>query len=61
MLLMPLLILASFSGSVRAVFAETAQTTVSIHINLHDITSMAKQLADHIGKDFSLLYDSHQK
>ena len=46
----------SLSGSVRVVFAGAAKKTVSIHINLHDITSMAKQLADHIGKDFSSLF-----
>ena len=46
----------SFSGSVRAVFAGAAETTVSLNINLHDITSMAKQLADHIGGGFSLLF-----
>ena len=45
-----------FSGSVRAVFTGAAETTVSININLHDITSMANQLADHIGKDFSSLF-----
>jgi hypothetical protein len=46
----------SFSGSVRAVFAGAAETTVSISINLHDITSMAKQLADHIGSGFSSIF-----
>ncbi len=46
----------SFSGSVRAVFAGAAETTVSININQHDITSMAKQLADHIGNTFSSLF-----
>ena len=46
----------SFSGSVRARFAGAAQITVSININLHDITSMAKQLADHIGTGFSSLF-----
>ena len=46
----------SFSGSVRAVFAGAAEATVSLNINLHDITSMAKQLADHIGNGFSSLF-----
>ena len=46
----------SFSGSVRAVFAGAVETTVSININLHDITSMAKQLVDHIGSGFSSLF-----
>ena len=46
----------SFSGSVRAVFAGAAETTISLNINLHDITSMAKQLADHIGDGFSSLF-----
>ena len=46
----------SFSGSVRAVFAGAAEVTVSININLHDITSMAKQLADRIGNSFSSLF-----
>ena len=46
----------SFSGSVRAVFAGAAETTVSININLHDIISMAKQLADHIGSEFSSIF-----
>ena len=46
----------SFSGSVRAVFAGAAEATVSLNINLHDITSMAKELADHIGNGFSSLF-----
>ena len=46
----------SFSGSVRAVFAGAAEATVSININLHDIASMARQLADHIGNAFSSLF-----
>ena len=46
----------SFSGSVRAVFAGAAETTVSININLRDITSIAKQLADHIGSGFSSIF-----
>ena len=46
----------SFSGSVRAKFAGAARITVSVNINLHDITSMAKQLADHIGNGFSSLF-----
>ena len=46
----------AFSGSVRAVFAGAAETTVSLNINLHDITSMAKELADHIGNGFSSLF-----
>ena len=46
----------SFSGSVRAVFAGAAETTVSINIDLRDITSMARQLADHIGDAFSSLF-----
>ena len=46
----------SFSGSVRAVFAGAAETTVSININIRDIKSMAKQLADHIRNGFSSLF-----
>ena len=46
----------AFSGSVRAVFAGAAETTVSLNINLRDITSMAKQLADRIGNEFSSLF-----
>lgn len=46
----------SFSGSVRAVFAGAAEATVSFNINLYDITSMARQLADHIGSGFSSLF-----
>ena len=46
----------SFSGSVRAVFAGAAETTVSININLYDITSMVKQLVDQIGDGLSSLF-----
>ena len=46
----------SFSGSVRAVFVGAAEVTVSFNINLFDITSMATQLADHIGSGFSSLF-----
>ena len=46
----------SFSGSVRAVFAGAAEATVSFNINLYDITSMARQLADNIGSGFSSLF-----
>ena len=46
----------SFSGSVRAVFAGAAETTVSLDVNLYDITSMARQLAEHIGSGFSSLF-----
>ena len=46
----------SFSGSVTAVFAGATETTVSLNVNLHDVTSMAKQLADHIGDAFSSLF-----
>ena len=46
----------SFSGSVSAVFAGAAETTVSININLHDITSNGKQFADYIGSEFSSLF-----
>ena len=46
----------SFSGSVRAKFAGVTEVTVHLHINLHDIKSMAKQLANHIGKGFSSLF-----
>ena len=46
----------SFSGSVRAVFAGAAETTVSFDVNLYDITSMARQLAEHIGSGFSSLF-----
>ena len=46
----------SFSGSVRAVFAGAAETTISFNINLYDITSMVKQLVDHIGDGLSSLF-----
>ena len=46
----------SFSGSVRAVFAGAAEATVSLNINLYDITAMARQLADHVGDGFSSLF-----
>lgn len=46
----------SFSASVTAAFAGAAETTVSLHVNLHDTTSMAQQLADHIGNGLSSLF-----
>ena len=46
----------SFAGSVRANFLGQAEIRVSLTINLRDITAMAKQLADHIGKGFSSLF-----
>lgn len=46
----------SFSGSVTAAFAGAAETTVSLHVNLHDITSMARQLVSHIGNHLSSLF-----
>ena len=46
----------SFSGSVTAVFGGAAEVTVSFNINLYDITSMAKELAGHIGNQLSSLF-----
>ena len=46
----------SFTGSVRARFAGTAEMTVRLSINLHNVKSMAKQLANHIRKGFSSLF-----
>lgn len=46
----------AFSGSVRAVFVGSAEVTVSLDINLRNVPSMAKQLADHIGNGFSSLF-----
>lgn len=46
----------AFSGSVRAVFAGNAEVTVSLNINLYDITSMVKQLVKHIGDGLSDLF-----
>ena len=46
----------SFSGSITAVFAGSAEVTVSLHINLYDIISMVKQLVDHIGDGLSDLF-----
>ena len=46
----------SFSGSVTAVFAGAAETTVSLNVNLFDIPSMARQLANHIGNGLSSLF-----
>ena len=46
----------SFSGSATAVFAGAAETTVSLNVNLFDILSMARQLANHIGNGLSSLF-----
>ena len=46
----------SFSGSVRAVFLGQAEVTVSLSVNLRDIVSMAKQLAERIGDGFASLF-----
>ena len=46
----------AFSGSVRAEFAGSAEVTISLSIDLRDITSMARQLADHIGNGLSSLF-----
>ena len=46
----------AFPGSVRAVFLGAAETTVPVNVNLHDITAMARQLADHIGNGYSSLF-----
>lgn len=46
----------SFSGSIKAVFAGSAEVTVSLKINLYDIISMVKQLVDHIGDGLSDLF-----
>ena len=45
-----------FSGSVTARFLGGAQTTVSLNIDMNDITSMACQLADRIGNGLSGLF-----
>ena len=46
----------SFSGSVRAVFLGAAETTVNVNVNLYDITSTARELANYIGNGFSSLF-----
>ncbi len=46
----------SFSGLVRVRFFGHAESTIHLHINLRDITAMAKQLADRIGNHFSSLF-----
>lgn len=46
----------AFSGSVTAVFAGAAEVTISLNINLYDIASMARELANHIGSGFSSLF-----
>ena len=46
----------SFSGSITAAFAGAAETTISLSVNLYDITSMASQLANHIGNGLSSLF-----
>ena len=46
----------SFSGSITAAFAGAAETTISLNVNLYDITSMASELADHIGNGLSSLF-----
>ena len=45
-----------FSGSVRARFLGGVETTVTLDINMNDVTSMASQLADHIDKGLSGLF-----
>ena len=46
----------SFSGSITAAFAGAAETTISLNVNLYDITSMASQLANNIGNGLSSLF-----
>ena len=46
----------SFSASITAVFGGTAETTVSLNVNLYDIPSMARELAEHIGSGLSSLF-----
>ena len=46
----------SFSGSITAAFAGAAETTISLNVNLYDITSMASELANHIGNGLSSLF-----
>ena len=46
----------SFSGSITAAFAGAAETTVSLNVNLLDITAMARQLANQIGSGLSSLF-----
>ncbi len=46
----------SFAGSARARFAGGAEVSVKLNIDLRDITSMAKQLANHIGSGLSDIF-----
>ena len=46
----------AFSGSITAAFAGAAETTISLQVNLYDVTSMASQLANHIGNGLSSLF-----
>ena len=50
----------AFSGSITAAFAGAAETTISLQVNLYDITSMASQLANHIGNGLSSLFQNVQ-
>lgn len=46
----------AFSGSITASFAGAAEATTSLNVNLYDITSMASELANHIGNGLSSLF-----
>ena len=46
----------SFSGSITASFAGATERTISLNINLRNITSMARELASHIGNGLSSLF-----
>lgn len=45
-----------FSGSVTASFGGQPSTTVSINVDLYDVTAMARQLADHVVSGLSTLF-----
>lgn len=46
----------SFSGSIRAVFLGAAEVTVSLHVNLYDISAMVKEIVEYIGDGLSSLF-----
>ena len=46
----------SFSGSITASFGGATERTISLNINLHNITSMARELASHIGNGLPSLF-----
>ena len=46
----------AFAASIQASFLGQADVTLSVNINLRDITATARNLADQIGNEFSSLF-----